>query len=371
MTRTLEEQLTALGNAVEEELTTDFTAEVISLDDRRNVRDVIFPVVAALVLVVGGLFLVSELAQARRTVAVGPQASESSTITSTEPLPAPILVEDMTLSQVMRPRDPDFDADDLFGQVEISSGEAEFREEQRADLQGSIETVLYGDPDDPFNSPIFGITIFGDGSFQATAANLDARSIADLENQIVDNDGEVGLPAGSGLSEITRVTSETLDTSDFAWSFYFGATNRTFDFVTNLTAQTGPDPDELSEWTWISRLLPSGDEFQASTRTIDVLGQEGVLITYSGERPLVLVWSEAEVTYQYSALSFDSPEEFASGEVVASQLTRVDAAEWAEAVINSEPAGDALSTRVLIVLSLVAAAAFYLAQWRRSEPKKR
>lgn len=367
MTRTLEEQLTSLGDAVQAELTTDFAADVISLDDHRPIRDFIFPAVAALVLVVGGLFLVSELSQARRTVVAGAPTSESAAITSAEPLPAPILVEDMIIDLVVRPWGPDFDADDLFGPVEISDDEAELREQQEQQFGGTIETVIYGDPDDPFNNPIFGITIFDDDSFQAISANLDAAGFGDLENQIVDSGGEVSLPTSSGLTEVARVTIDTFDTSDYAWTFFFGATNRTVDTFADLTAMTGPDAGELSEWTWISRLLSRGSE--ASTETIEVLGQQGVLITYTDERPNQLVWVDVEAAYRFELRSFDSPELGRSGEALASQLMLVDRADWVQAVIDSGPERDTLSTRVLILLSLVGTAAFYLVYWRRSETK--
>jgi hypothetical protein len=254
--------------------------------------------------------------------------SEPAPTESTEPLPEPVLVDGMTLERVSRPFDPDFDGDDTLGVNGVRVDASSLGEEQRE------RSVVFADPDDPFDNPIVGLTLLDGGGFRPWSANTGDTPLTDFTSQLVQVDGEWTMPDESGLVEVARFDDNPYDNLRFGWQFDFA----NGDDNVILQAETRPDGDEPSVWVWVARLSQGPDQ-PLIIAEIDVLDHRGIRIDrgQADEPTDEVVWVADDFVYRLTADNVQgntAVQRSASPE--ASRLQLVDRADWVEAVNRTD-----------------------------------
>ncbi len=274
--------------------------------------------------------------------------SEPTPTESTEPLPEPLLVDGMTLEQVSRPFDPDFDGDDVLDDLGFTRGEVTtFGEDQPE------RWVVFADPDDPYDNPIVGLSLLDGGGFRPWSANTGDTPLTDFTSQLVQVDGEWTIPEESGLVEVARFDDSPFDNLKFGWQFDFADGN---DNVT-LQAETHPDGDEPSVWVWVARLSQGADQ-PLTIDEIEVLDHHGIRIDLgqADEPADQIIWVAGDFVYRLTADNVQSNTAVPrSASPEATRLQLVERAEWVEAVNRTERATTA-QVVVLVLGALVALA---------------
>ena len=198
-------------------------------------------------------------------------ATESDTpIESSEPLPAPILVEGFELDRTRRPLDPELDADDVFGEPLVQIGDATFFG------NSEVEThVIFGDPIDPFNNSIVGLELFDDGGFRPWSLNADADDLSSILDTVAQRDGEWTISSDTGLVEIDRFSIDPRFLLDAGWQFDFSND----DEQVTLQAHTTTDAAPVSEWMWVALLVDDSSTSAQEVREVEVLGRSGIVLS--------------------------------------------------------------------------------------------
>ena len=268
--------------------------------------------------------------------------------TSSEPLPAPILVEGGRLRRdiggVTRPADPGYDADDLFGE----------RPSAPTPPEGTTTTttVVFAQPDDPFAGPIVGIELLVGGGFRPWAANLAPADLDTYTRQLRRVDDEWTMPAASGLVEVARVVDDLDALWRFGWQFDVDLGR---DRRLTLQAEASSPGREMSEWTWVTRLA-TGDATVVVVEPFEVLGHRGIVIGSTDRERDEVVWLDGDFVYRLTSdeLVGDTLEPRDVREV-AGRLRLVDRDAWVAAVRDSMRT--ATIDRVTTMLWFVVAAA--------------
>ena len=258
--------------------------------------------------------------------------TESAAAESTEPLPEPLLIDGMTLERVSRPHDPDFDGDDLLDDLGLTRGEVTHFGEQSPE-----RSVVFADPEDPYNNPIVGLNLLEGGGFRPWSANTGDTPLTDFTSQLVQVDGEWTMPEESGLVEVARLEAgSSYDNLMFGWQFDFGNGN---DNVI-LQAETIPLAIEQTVWVWVARLSQGADQ-PPTIGEIDVLSHQGVLIDLgrADEPSDEVVWAADDFVYRLTADTVqDNTAVSRSAAPETTRLQLVDRADWVEAVKQAESA---------------------------------
>lgn len=282
--------------------------------------------------------------------------NEPATPDSSEPLPEPLLVDGMKLERVSRPFDPDFDGDDILDDLGFTRGEVtHFGTEAQPE-----RSVVFADPDDPYNNPVLGLDLLDGGGFRPWSANTGETPLTDLTSQLVQVDGEWTMPADSGIVEVARLDggANSYDNLMFGWQFDFANGN---DNVT-LQAEASPQGAEQTVWVWVARLSRGADQ-PLQISEIDVLDYQGIRIDLgrTDEPSDEVIWAADDFVYRLtaatvqgnSAVSRDASPE-------TTRLQPVDRADWVAAVNRADSFGPAetivLVLGGLLMLSLIGSA---------------
>ena len=307
-----------------------------------------------------------------RTI-IGPTA-----LTSTEPLPAPILVDGQELYFTSRPSSDSFDADDLFG---------EGPPDTFSSATSNAPFMIFGDPDQPFDGPIFGVTVlsFDPVEFEVFSANMEPSRAEELAGQVqisgdgVGRGGDVSLATETGLVEIFDRVSFFRTMNDQTWEFRFGNQTEGLSFI----ASTSRSSADLNEWVSIYDTIFSWDLERLEISSIEVLGQPGVRFTanfedsrlfgpndliggpddeISGEDVFVdtALWTQDEFTY---TLNLFEPERSIQNDL--SRLRIAERAEWNTAVAQSDYRGSSTSFTIWTWPIALVLFGFLSANWKR------
>ncbi len=280
-------------------------------------------------------------------------------IESADPLPEALLVEGMELVRVFRPNHTGFDASDILEEQRISN----LKSGDDLDNPPEDVTIVFADPDDQFNGPIVGLQL-SNGGFRPWSANVDRSELDELLDQLVRIDGTWSMPEESGLVEVARISAAPDSAFEYGWQYDFkaGANEVT------LQAETAPDPEEIDEWLWLSRLVGEGDVGPVVSE-VEVLGQTGIRLQLRGtgaEEPAdgpvdEVVWAADGFVYRMTVDVLDG-DRLISGEATA-QLDRlriVDRAGWVDAVNAADRQPESEVVIGIVAIGLLAALAVLL-----------
>ncbi|MCB0998480.1 MAG: hypothetical protein KDB40_04220 [Acidimicrobiales bacterium] len=281
--------------------------------------------------------------------------------TSSEPLPAPILVEGGRLRRdiggVTRPADPGYDADDLFGD----------RPSAPTPPAGTTPTttVVFARPDDPFAGPIVGIELLAGGGFRPWAANLASADLDTYTRQLRRVGDEWTMPASSGLVEVARVVDDIDALWRFGWQFDVDLERGR---QLTLQAEASSPGREVSEWLWVTRLANSSVDV-VRVEPFEVLDHRGVVIGSTGRERDEVVWLDGDFVYRLTSdeLVGDTLEPRDVREV-AGRLRLVDRDAWVDAVRDSmrTTTTDRVAGVLWLVVVLACAASVLWFVWLRS-----
>lgn len=314
-----------------------------------------FATVGLLALATLGMFFLSRQANVELDTVDEPSAiDEPVPTTSNEPLPPAIGVDGMEPLLTIRPEDPEFDADDLFGPRPPAA--------QRPGFDSDLQVQFFAREDEPFVGPILGVLVFEDGEYMTFEANMDSVDQETLLNQIRVVDGRATLSSSSELTAVSSVSTNVFDDSDYGWRFEFSDAQ---DGV-SLSARTLPDGG-ASVWEWLGDVIPPADEgIETTVRPIAVRGVDGAHITYGNGEPDEVVWSEGRFAFRLRALSIDDTQTTAGADALARRLTTVDRADWVVDVqatdsenvpLNYAPT---LAERLVIIMVLLLGVVFLI-----------
>ena len=191
-------------------------------------------------------------------------------IESSEPLPAPILIDGFDLDRTGRPLDPDLDADDVLGEPVVQIGDT--TSFGNFDVE---EHVVFADPIDPFNNPIVGLELFADGGFRPWSLHADADELTSILDTVAQRDGEWTISPDTGLVEIDRFSIDPRFLLDAGWQFDFSDG----DEQVTLQAHTTTDAAPISEWMWVALLVDNETPRPQEVTEIEVLGGSGIMLS--------------------------------------------------------------------------------------------
>ncbi|CAB4598521.1 MAG: hypothetical protein F2534_21430 [Actinobacteria bacterium] len=251
---------------------------------------------------------------------------DEGTPTSSEPLPAPLLIEGGTLSRerggVSRPTDPAYDADDLF------DGIVQFEPSPGAPV---TTAKVYARPLDPFAGPIFVLETRSDGGFRPLGANLTPAELERYSELVERDGGSWVLRSESDLVEVANIVDDWNTRLTLGWQFGFELPGDRF---ATLSAEMGTPDRPISEWLMISRLaVATAETGRLTVAPTDVLGAPGVVIDTGNGSGNEVVWSDSGALYRLdsttivgdTAVGRDATED-------VGRLRLVERAEWVEAI---------------------------------------
>lgn len=300
-----------------------------------------------------------------RSVEIDP--NNPALLNPSEPLPTPILLDGFRLTSSVRPANPDFDSDDIFG-------EGPSVDEDVRRFFPRVETTVFGDPDRPFENPILAVESPVDRSFVAiNAANAGPEQLLGLTRQVEvaapslnlnPRRFEVTLPPETGLDEIAQVSESGLERTDFAWTFIH-ETGTDGEII--LTARTAADIETLTVWSDIAPQLAVVErreldgtaevfleESDSVTTLIEVLGQPAIHVTSTGLSPFV-VWQNEGFVYSLTVRSENEFQGTLPIEQVIDELLVVERSEWIQTVagVDLDPTESSRLRTVLLETPLV------------------
>jgi len=213
-----------------------------------------------------------------------------------EPLPNPYLIDGLQLDTVIRPVDPAFDADELFGVASPAlSRTFEFRPEFNSEI------AVYAERADAFEGPVFIIAVEGDGTTSTASANIfDSATVETYESQINFEDDLWTLEAASGLVEVARFQSESTTRLGQGWDFFFLLPPDENQLRSDVLLSALPS-NEAREWSAIASLALGSIQTSVTTVELESIDETGVRIRHTeveddfGE---VVVWDTDG--YQYT-----------------------------------------------------------------------
>jgi hypothetical protein len=276
--------------------------------------------------------------------------NDEATPTSSEPLPAPLLIDGGTIARerwgVSRPTDPAYDADDLFDgimQIEPSAG-------------APVTTAtVFARRTDPFDGPILVIETLSDGRFRPLGANLTREELERYSELVERVGGSWTVRPESDLVEVANFVDDWNTRLTLNWQFSFALPGDRF---VTLSAEMGTPDRPVSEWLMISRLaVATAETGRLTVAPTDVLGLPGVLIDTGNGTGNEVVWSDGGVLYRLSSTTMVGDTAVGRDATDDVGLLRiVDRAEWVTAVRASlrEPIGLRVPRVVWLPLLVVA-----------------
>ncbi len=240
--------------------------------------------------------------------------------------PAPILVEGMSLRSVYSTSvEPDG--------VSVTSSDVV--------IDAPTKTTFFGNPTDPFSSPILAIENLDGGGFRPWALNLNGASLDGLVDNLIRADGEWTIGDDPEMVQLGSVTDEAGQFPTW-WQFDFESGDKT------ITLQAEKDAGGEA-WLWITRLAPAEGETM-DAKTIEVVGTEGVLVTSSTGADFVTWESDG---FNYVARAGEVVSDTHEGRLVADKidsLVVVNRADWQAAI---EGAGGFTTSSIAVPIGLV------------------
>lgn len=291
--------------------------------------------VAALAAVVGfGVFGITNNTTTETTDFAAPVDGDTP-IVSDDPLPEPYLANGLALRLVAQPDDPDFDADDLFGEPGTLPP---------AKTDANNEIIVFAQGDDAFDGPIFGIEILEDGTTDSWSANLSAVEFAELDASLTEEEGRWMLPAENGLSQVAQFQTQPELRRSQQWDFGFVDTES----LESVILLANPI-DEAGQWVNIAAFLSGTSEPSvAESITIDGVDEPGIRIQrdprdkdFDGvqaqvDEGVVVLWETGDFSYTLSSqVSFVTPEGFGDVDLGLATLESGDRESWISAVSAS------------------------------------
>ncbi|MEM9133675.1 MAG: hypothetical protein AAGA59_15090 [Actinomycetota bacterium] len=260
-------------------------------------------------------------------------------------LPAPILIDGGRLGPrgVQRPLGADVDG------VEMRTGPED------------TASVVFADPADPFAATIVGLDLLEGGGFRPWGANLSDAPLEDTTRHAALTENGWGLSPESGLVEVARIESSTLDQLRFGWQFDFelGGGDR-------VTLQAEPvESPGVGEWLWISRVAQSAPS-SPTVMAVPVLDTTGYVVTVPGQDgDEGVIWSDDAFVYRLTA---DRIEDDTAVPVDTTahldRLRLVDRGTWNEEVSAASQRGAGFSlSGLLVLLAILASLVFFV--WHR------
>lgn len=285
---------------------------------------------------------------------------ESPSLESDEPLPQPILVDGMSLRMVSRPFDPGFDGDDILDDLGFTRSPDSLAEIDSE--HSSRQSVIFANPEDPFNGPIIGLELFGGGGFRPWSANTDTKSLEEFTAQLIQQDGAWTIAPESGLVEVARFSGDVYDNLKLGWQFDFGESDQQL----TLQAESSGGPEPASIWVWVNRLLSDGPS-DAVISEVEVIGNRGMKLDYGPSLDTdEVIWADSSgFVYRLTAATISgntSLQMTASDD--AERLRVVSRTAWVNAVNEAERTppvaivGSVLGA--VVVLGLLASLGYFL-----------
>lgn len=276
-----------------------------------------------------------------------------------EALPPPLLIDGMELDRVTLPVDPyECCDDDFLDNLFPSNRERVIINDLD---EGGTSTVIFADPERPFEEPILGLSLFGSGGFQPWGVNLEEGQLAELSAAVSQANGDWVIDGDTGLVEVARFDDDPWNMLRLGWQFDFARG----DEQTTVQAE---GHDGVSEWTWIYRLaageVENGRDVSLTATT--VLDEEALVLSItdpnrtnvdqSDERSEI-IWTSDDHVYRMTASTLRDNTAFSrSPHEDAAKLELVDRDVWVEAVdrANRTSAGERLVVVAGVGLMLTA-----------------
>lgn len=272
-------------------------------------------------------------------------------------LPLPILIEGMTLNDVIAPCT-------IEGGLECDEDRSVFLGSEDFDPELGVRTptiLIFGDQQSSFTGPVVGVETF-DGGFRTWTLNVEEEEADELVSQIIRVDDTWQLPESTGLVEVERFEEPT-DPGPL-WQLDFSG-----DGSATLQPLRAIEDEMASGWEWIVPLVrladfgPTIDFAMVSLEPVEVLGIEGVAIVEPflsnegevvGTRVASTVWADDSYAYRLIA---DSPLE---NDEAIDRLVLVNREAWEEALIDAWFDEGAEALGVLAALAFTVIAAFMI-----------
>ena len=293
-------------------------------------------------------------------------------------LPLPILIEGMTLNDVIAPCtiEGGLECDEdrsvflgiapctIEGGLECDEDRSVFLGSEDFDPELGVRTptiLIFGDQQSPFTGPVVGVETF-DGGFRTWTLNVEEEEADELVSQIIRVDDTWQLPESTGLVEVERF-EESTDPGPL-WQLDFSG-----DGSATLQPLRAIEDEMANGWEWIVPLVrladfgPTVDFAMVSLEPVEVLGIEGVAIVEPflsnegevvGTRVASTVWADDSYAYRLIA---DSPLE---NDEAIDRLVLVNREAWEEALIDAWFDEGAEALGVLAALAFTVIAAFMI-----------
>ena len=246
---------------------------------------------------------------------------------STEPVPAPIVIDGYEMTQSFRPTDPELDADDLFGgPLEENIVDNGF---------GLARTIVFAASIDPFDNAILGLDVFDTGRLSPWSINIDAEEQSQLMSQLTQVGGDWSIAATSGLKEVVDFEYSAGPTT--RWSFFFENDFDDRTLLPNYASVTATSTTRSTGGVWerIAGWARDGDD--VSTSSIEVLGQTGVRISQAFDDRETVAWTSDGFVFSLLAEeNSERPEQQVRSSELVEQLQLIDQDEWVEIVRSTD-----------------------------------
>lgn len=246
---------------------------------------------------------------------------------STEPVPAPIVIDGYEMTQSFRPTDPELDADDLFG--------GPLEENVVRNGFGLARTIVFAASIDPFDNAILGLDVFDTGRLSPWSINIGAEEQRQLMSQLTQVGGDWSIAAISGLEEVADFEHSAGPTN--SWSFFFENDFDDRTLLPNYARVTATSTTRFTGdvWAQIAGWARDGDD--VSTSSLEVLGQTGVRISQEFDDRETVAWTSDGFVFSLLAEeNRERPEQQVRSSELVEQLQLIDQDEWVEIVRSTD-----------------------------------
>lgn len=241
-----------------------------------------------------------------------------------------------------------------------------------ADERGT-STVIFADPERPFEEPILGLLLFGSGGFRPWGVNVEPGQLEELSAHVAQQDGDWRIDEDSGLVEVARFDDDPWDMVRYGWQFDF------VDGDDQATLQA-ESHDAFAEWIWLSRLgsgeVDSGRNLFVTPTT--VLGNDALVLSIEGtdrrdpdfaDSRTELLWTSDDFAYRLVSSSVRDNTAFGRApDEDVDNLTLVERQVWLDSIdrANRTPIIEWVGGLLSITLMLALIVSSVVLLFRRS-----
>ena len=288
----------------------------------RTAEPWLFRLAVGMAAVVGGLALLV-------TTGLGSTDTSPAAQQNQEPLPAPILLDGVVLTEVAIPTNPAFDADRIFEpDRDPADDQAWFEAAASIEIEDPGIVVYAAEGTDP-TGPV--AVVMGDDTEPTVEWTL--NTLAQNE-PIRPTDVGVELADGRQLTEVWRYSNLPAELFQSVWVFDFGLQQ------TRLTVE----PVEHSIWSVIARFEASAGA-TVTRRVVPGVDRPGYWLDFEPGSPVgVVFWTDEQFMYSLDSTALDQ---------ALDSLTVVDRTVWVDRVSQATRLGEDDGAVVALVLGLI------------------